>query len=164
MPESICTGIRLKNGFPMIKNELQDLLLPLVSDLGYELWGCEYLSQGRHSLLRIYIDKEGGIELGDCERVSREVSALLDVEDPIQGNYSLEVSSPGIPRPLFCEQHYSRYIGSPVQLKLYKAIAGNKKLSGVISSVNDQGVTLKVGDAIHEVQFSQIVKAYMTGE
>jgi len=148
----------------MIKNELQDLFLPLISELGYELWGCEYLSQGRHSLLRIYIDKEGGIGMGDCELVSKQVSALLDVEDPIQGNYSLEVSSPGIPRPLFCEQHYARYIGSPVQLKLYKAIAGNKKLSGIISRVGEQTVTLKVGDSEQEVQFSQIVKAYMTGE
>lgn len=148
----------------MIKNELQDLLFPLISELGYELWGCEYLSQGKHSLLRVYIDKEGGIELGDCELVSKQVSALLDVEDPIQGNYSLEVSSPGIPRPLFCQEHYVRYIGQPVQLKLYKAIEGKKKISGVISSVNDQAVTLKVGDVEHEVQFSQIVKAYMTGE
>jgi ribosome maturation factor RimP len=85
----------------MIKDELEHLLAPTINDMGYELWGCEYLPQGKHSLLRIYIDKTDGISIDDCQEVSHQISALLDVEDPIPGNYSLEVSSPGIPRPLF---------------------------------------------------------------
>ncbi|KTD22688.1 NusA-like protein [Legionella lansingensis] len=148
----------------MIKNEIEQLLKPLIEDLGYELWGCEYLPQGKHSLLRIYIDKEDGIHIEDCERVSRQVSALLDVEDPIPGNYSLEVSSPGIPRPLFNKEQYRRYIGQDIRLKLFKPINGSRNLSGTIVSVNDDILILKIGDEQLEVQFTQIVKANLTGE
>ncbi|ASQ44867.1 ribosome maturation factor RimP [Legionella clemsonensis] len=148
----------------MIKSEIEQLLEPLVEDLGYELWGCEYLSQGKHSLLRIYIDKENGIGIDDCERVSKQISALLDVEDPIPGNYSLEVSSPGIPRPLFHKEQYKRYIGQDVQIKVFKPINGSRKLSGTIISANEEILVLKIGDEQLEVLFSQIVKANLTGE
>ncbi|KTD07471.1 ribosome maturation factor RimP [Legionella jamestowniensis] len=148
----------------MIKSEIEQLLKPLVEDLGYELWGCEYLSQGKHSLLRIYIDKENGISIDDCERVSKQISALLDVEDPIPGNYSLEISSPGIPRPLFHKEQYKRYIGHDVQVKVFKPVNGSRKLSGTILSVNEDTLLLKIGDEQLEVQFPQIVKANLTGE
>ncbi|CEK11970.1 ribosome maturation factor RimP [Legionella hackeliae] len=148
----------------MIKSEIEQLLKPLIEDLEYELWGCEYLSQGKHSLLRIYIDKENGIGIEDCERVSKQISALLDVEDPISGNYSLEISSPGIPRPLFYKEQYERYIGHDVQIKVFKPINGSRKLSGTIISTDEDTLILKIGDKQLEVQFSQIVKANLTGE
>ncbi|MGQ3891522.1 ribosome maturation factor RimP [Legionella sp. CNM-4043-24] len=148
----------------MIREDIQELFQPVVTELGYQLWGCEYLPQGKHSLLRVYIDKEGGVGIGDCEIVSREVSALLDVEDPISGNYSLEVSSPGLSRPLFFIEHYQQYIGHSVQLKLYKPINGSRKLVAVIESVSDEAIFLSVGNEEIEVQFSQIVKANLTGE
>jgi ribosome maturation factor RimP len=148
----------------MIKNEIEQLIKPLIEDLGYELWGCEYLAQGKHSLLRIYIDKEGGIGISDCERVSKQVSALLDVEEPIPGNYSLEISSPGIPRPLFNKEQYKRYLGQEIRLKLYKPINGSRNLLGIIISVNEDGLVLKTGDEQLDVQFTQIVKANLTGE
>lgn len=148
----------------MIQSEIEEMLRPLINDLGYELWGCEYLPQGRDSLLRIYIDREDGIGIDDCERVSRQVSAHLDVEDPISGNYSLEISSPGIPRPLFHKEQYRRYLGQEVQVKLFKPINGSRKLSGAILSANDDVLMLKVGEEQLEVQFSQIVKANLIGE
>ena len=148
----------------MIKTDIQQLLKPVVTESGYELWGCEYLAQGKHSLLRVYIDKEGGIGIGDCELVSRQISALLDVEDPIQSNYSLEVSSPGIPRPLFYKEHYQRYLGYTVALKLYKTLNGSRKINGIIQSVHDGSITLTVDGVEHELQFSQIVKANLIGE
>ncbi|KTD18140.1 ribosome maturation factor RimP [Legionella jordanis] len=148
----------------MIKNEIEQLLKPLIEDLGYELWGCEYLAQGRHSLLRIYIDKEDGIGLEDCERVSRQVSAVLDVEDPIPGNYSLEVSSPGIPRPLFNQEQYKRYVGEEVRLKLFKPINGSRTITAVIVSADEDNLVLKIDDEQLEVQFNQIVKANLTSE
>ncbi|STX30076.1 NusA-like protein [Legionella beliardensis] len=148
----------------MIRKDIQELIEPLVNQLGYVLWGCEYLLQGKHSLLRIYIDKENGVNITDCERVSRQVSALLDVEDPIQGHYSLEISSPGIPRPLFDREHYRQYIGSDVMLKLHKPINGKRKIKGIIQSVTNDAFTLKVNDEQYEVQFSQIVKANLIGE
>ena len=146
----------------MIQDELEHALSPAITDMGYELWGCEYLSQGRHSLLRIYIDKSGGITLDDCQAVSHQVSALLDVEDPIPGNYSLEVSSPGIPRPLFREWQYKRYIGQIIEVKTFKPIEGKRKLIGTIVSVSDNFVLLNVNNQDLELLLSNIVKASLT--
>ena len=148
----------------MMQSEIEEMLKPLVNELGYELWGCEYLSQGKHSLLRLYIDKEDGIGIEDCERVSRQVSAFLDVEDPIPGNYSLEVSSPGIPRPLFHKEQYEQYLGKIVQVKLIKPVHGSRKLTGAIVSVNEDILMLKVGEEQLDVQFSHIVKANLIGD
>ncbi len=146
----------------MIKADLEQMFKPLVQELGYELWGCEYLAQGKHSLLRIYIDKQEGIAVEDCEIVSRQVSALLDVEDPLPGNYTLEVSSPGVPRPLFYQWQYEHYLGSEVQLKLFKPVANRRKLTGTIVSVTDSALVLDVENEHHEILFSIIVKANLT--
>lgn len=146
----------------MIQDKLELLIAPTVNDMGYELWGCEYLSQGKHSLLRIYIDKPDGIGVEDCEVVSRQINALLDVEDPIPGNYNLEISSPGIPRPLFYDWQYQRYIGQPVQLKTFKPINGKRKLLGTITSVSDSALILEVDGNLQEILFSNIVKANLT--
>ncbi|TAL59578.1 MAG: ribosome maturation factor RimP, partial [Legionella sp.] len=123
---------------------------------------CEYLSQGKHSLLRIYIDKEDGIGIEDCQKVSRQISALLDVEDPIPGNYSLEVSSPGIPRPLFTSWQYNRYIGESVQVKTFKPVNGKRKLIGDIVSASDTTLVLAINNEHQEILFSNIVKANLT--
>lgn len=146
----------------MIQDELEQLLAPSINDMGYELWGCEYLSQGKHSLLRIYIDKEDGIGIEDCQNVSHQVSAVLDVEDPIPGNYSLEVSSPGIPRPLFNGGQYQRYIGETVQVKTFKPVSGKRKLQGTIVSVSENFVVLNINGEDNELLFSNIVKAFLT--
>lgn len=148
----------------MIRQDIEQLIKPTVEEMGYMLWGCEYLPQGRHSLLRIYIDQDAGIGVEDCERVSRQVSALLDVEDPIPGNYSLEVSSPGIPRPLFYDWQYQRFIGQNIQVKLLKPISGQRKFAGTIVSAESGSVVLKVGEEHQEFLISNIVKANLTGE
>jgi ribosome maturation factor RimP len=162
-----CAGIFLHLGIKpffylykiMIENELTELFAPTVESLGYELWGIEYLAQGKHSLLRVYIDKEDGIGIEDCQAVSRQISALLDVEDPISGNYSLEISSPGIPRPLFQPWQYERYIGSEVQLKTFKPVDGKRKISGTVVLVSDKAVVLMINDQQCELLFSNIAKA-----
>ena len=130
--------------------------------MGYVLWGCEYLAQGKHSLLRIYIDKTDGIGIEDCQRVSHQVSALLDVEDPIPGYYSLEVSSPGIPRPLFSSDQYLQYIGQDVQIKLYKPVAAKRKFVGTIVSATENTLVLSIENELQEFMFSNIVKANLT--
>jgi ribosome maturation factor RimP len=146
----------------MIKDELEHLLAPTINDMGYELWGCEYLPQGKHSLLRIYIDKTDGISIDDCQEVSHQISALLDVEDPIPGNYSLEVSSPGIPRPLFNSWQYQRYMGHEVQVKTFKPVSGKRKLIGTIVSVSESSLVLNINNEDQELLFSNIVKANLT--
>jgi ribosome maturation factor RimP len=148
----------------MIQNEIEEMLKPLINDLGYALWGCEYLAQGKHTLLRIYIDKEEGIGIEDCELVSRQISAFLDVEDPISGNYSLEVSSPGIPRPLFHLEQYKHYLGQEIQVKLFKPVNGSRKYKGTIIDTGDNILKLQVGDEQLELPFSHIVKANLIGE
>lgn len=146
----------------MMQEELEQLLSPVINDMGYELWGCEYLSQGKHSVLRIYIDKQDGIGIEDCQQVSKQVSALLDVEDPIPGNYSLEISSPGIPRPLFKSSQYQIYIGQVVHVKTYKPIQGKRKLEGILISASDSVLVLSINNEYQEILFSNIAKAYLT--
>ena len=94
------------------QSQLETIIEPIVTSLEYDLWGVEFVSQGRNSMLRIYIDRENGISLEDCEAVSRQVSAVLDVEDPIADEYTLEVSSPGLDRPLFKLEQYVALAGS----------------------------------------------------
>ncbi|KTD76251.1 ribosome maturation factor RimP [Legionella waltersii] len=146
----------------MINEELVRLVEPSINDMGYELWGCEYLSQGKHSLLRIYIDKSDGIGIEDCQAVSRQVSAILDVEDPIQGNYNLEISSPGIPRPLFSSWQYERYLGHAVDVKVFKPVNGKRKFHGTIHAVNENEIVLDINGEHQELYISNIVRAYLT--
>jgi ribosome maturation factor RimP len=148
----------------MVENKVEQLIKPLIEDMGYELWGCEYLPQGKHSILRIYIDKSGGIGIEDCQNVSYEVSALLDVEDPITSHYSLEVSSPGVPRPLFYSWQYQRYIGKTVQVKLYQPFEGRRKYVGAIVSANETELVLLIDDVAQHFSVSNIVKANLIVE
>lgn len=146
----------------MIQSKIEQLIRPTVESMGYVLWGCEYLAQGKHSLLRVYIDKQEGISVDDCQQVSHQVSALLDVDDPIPGNYDLEVSSPGVPRPLFYAYQYQQYIGLDIQIKLYKPVLGKRKFVGTIVSANDETLMLRVDTEQQSFPFSTIVKANLT--
>ena len=130
-----------------------------VQALGLELWGVELLQQGRYSLLRVYIEREEGVTIEDCEKVSRQVSALLDVEDPIAGEYTLEVSSPGVDRPLFSIEQYAQYVGSEVNLKLRRALEGRRKFKGQIIKVSGDIVGLLVEGTEYDLEHSEIEKA-----
>lgn len=115
-----------------------------VEALGHRLWGVEYIQAGKHSTLRVYIDNEKGVFIEDCAEVSRQVSAVLDVEDPISTEYTLEVSSPGVDRPLFNAQHYIAYIGEIVKVQLTMPVAGSRNLKGTVTGVEGQMLTLSV--------------------
>ncbi len=123
---------------------LTEMLAPVVASLGCELWGLEYLTQGRFTTLRIFIDGPQGVSLDDCEKVSRQISSVLDVEDPIDGEYTLEVSSPGLDRPLYSQAQYARYIGETVSLRMRVAQGGRRRFKGVILKVENNTLTLKV--------------------
>lgn len=138
------------------------LLEPIVEGLGYEFVGAEYLPQGKHSLLRVYIDnQETGIGVDDCERVSRQVSSMLDVEDPISGHYTLEVSSPGLDRPLFRPEHFERFVGHEVKLLLSAPVNGRRKMTAELQAINDNVVTLVLEDEQVEIDFDNIEKAHL---
>ena len=127
-----------------IADKVLSILNPSVHDLGYELLGVEYVPSGKHSILRLYIDSEKGIGVDDCEVVSRQVSAIMDVEDPISGHYNLEVSSPGIERPLFSIEHYMRFLGREVRIRTYRPIEGRRKFTGTIGSVSETSNELEL--------------------
>ena len=125
------------------KAEIEGLLGPTVQALGLELWGTELALSRAGGLLRLYIDhQDRPITLEDCEQVSREVSALLDVHDPITGNYTLEVSSPGLDRPLYGAEQYARFIDSDVRATTALPINGRRRFQGRIVGVEDGQVTL----------------------
>ncbi|MCF1427295.1 MAG: ribosome maturation factor RimP [Shewanella sp.] len=127
-----------------LENRLSEMLKGPVESLGYQLWGVEYLQAGKHSTLRIYIDSESGINIEDCAETSRQVSAVLDVEDPISHEYTLEVSSPGVDRPLFNAQQYARYIGEKSKVQLTMPVDGSRNMTGTITKVEGQMLTLTV--------------------
>ena len=143
----------------MNRVKLTELLRPTVESLGYVLWACEYLSQGKHSVLRIYIDKEDGILMDDCVAVSKQLSQLLDVEDPIQSEYSLEVSSPGLERPLFEPWNYEKYVGHEISLKLYKAVNKKRTLKCILVGVCDNTLQLQIGEETLQVSLDAVNKA-----
>ena len=120
------------------------IINPIVIDMGYELLGIEYVGSGKHSVLRLYIDCAEGVGVNDCETVSRQVSAIMDVEDPISGQYNLEVSSPGIERPLFVIAHYQRFLGHDVCLRTYRPIDGKRNFTGSIGSVEETTNTIEL--------------------
>ena len=154
--------------------EISRMLAPTVASLGVELLGIEYLPAPGSALVRLYIDvpadeaaSAGGngdelpraVSIEDCEAVSREVSAQLDVEDPISGNYTLEVSSPGLDRPLFTAEHYSRFLGETARVTLRLPQDGRRRLTGVITRVGEDGVLFLVDDAEFLVATDNIDKA-----
>lgn len=143
----------------MSKNTLTELLQPLVEDLGYEFVGLDYHSHPKNAVLRIYIDSDAGVGLEDCSRVSREVAALLDVEDPIAGHYNLEISSPGLDRPLFTPEQFRQFADSDVKLKLFAPQSGRRKITGRILDADDSHLKLSVEDEEIIIDFSNIAKA-----
>jgi len=142
-----------------MEDTLRDRLATVVNTMGYEFVGCELVRPGTGSVLRVYIDGESGVTLNDCSKVSRQISAMLDVEDPIQGKYTLEVSSPGLDRPLFERAHYQKYVGSRVKVRLSVPIDDRRNFAGVLLRVEGDDIHLLVDQEEVVVPFSDIEKA-----
>jgi ribosome maturation factor RimP len=141
-----------------IEQQLTDIIQEPVNALGFELVGVEYI-RGRYPVLRVYIDSENGITVDNCADVSRQISSVLDVEDPIKDAYNLEVSSPGMDRPLFTIEHYQRFVGEEVAISLRIAVANRRKWKGRIKSIDNEMITLTVDDNDEVFAFSNIQKA-----
>ncbi len=123
------------------------LIRPVVEGLGFVFWGLEFASQSHRSVLRIYIDKVGtGVTIDDCERVSRQVGAVLDVEDPIASRYTLEVSSPGWDRPLFTTEHYLSCVGEIIEIRLAVPFEGRRRFKGRLIQVENEEATLQIDE------------------
>jgi len=139
-------------------DDLKALLAPVIEAMGYEFWGLDYI-QGRGAVLRIFIDSENGITVDDCAAVSHQVSGVLDVEDPIPGEYNLEVSSPGMERPLYTLEQFAMYVGDQVQMRLLTPVAGKRRVKGLLDAVEGEELVVKVGEEVLRVPFPQVDRA-----
>lgn len=142
-----------------IERNIYDLSLPIVNELGYKLYDVMYVKEGKEYYLRLFIDHEKGIDLDDCEKVSNRISDLLDEVDPINTQYNLEVSSCGLERHLRENEHYKAAVGKIVELKLFKAIDGQKQLEGILKNINENVLILQIEDKDVEVKIDDVSSA-----
>ncbi len=147
--------------------KLAALVRSVVEPMGYELVGVEQCQRGGShggSILRIYIDAEEGINLDDCAAVSHQLSGVLDVEDPIQSHYDLEVSSPGMDRPLFGAEHYNRFRGQRAKVRLGVKLKGRRNFEGLLAGVEGDCLRLEVEGIVHELPLAMIESARLVPE
>ena len=139
--------------------QIADMLQSSVVALGYALWGVEYVAQGKHSVVRVFIDSPAGISVDDCAAVSEQVSSILDVEDPITGEYTLEVSSPGMDRLLFKLEQFAGYVGETVEVRLRRAFEGRRRFKGILKGIEGDEVVIQVDDHEFLLPYGAIEKA-----
>lgn len=143
----------------MITERLEELLKPSINTLGYEMVAIELVGSSGGEILRIYIDQESGITVEDCARVSRQVSAILEVEDPASSALTLEVSSPGLDRPLVKPDDFERFVGERIRVRIYEAILGRKNFTGTLVSAEKEMIVVEVDNEQYELPYQNIDKA-----
>jgi ribosome maturation factor RimP len=146
------------------EQKLTELLRPAVEETGKSLLGIEYISAGNNSILRLFIDHENGIDVDDCAEVSRQVGALLDVEDPISSEYNLEVSSPGVDRPLFEIAHFQAVVGEIVNIKLSMPLNGRRKFKGPLVAIENNNLIIEVDSIDYELPIGNVDKANLVAK
>jgi len=142
-----------------VSDQIEKLIEAPIESLGYQLVGVEYIQGGQNPLLRIYIDADQGIGIEDCERVSHQVSGILDVEDPIKTAYSLEISSPGFDRPLFKERDFIRFTGSPAKITTKLPVEGRRNFTGVLQGFDNGEVLIEVDGEVYALPLAKLAKA-----
>ena len=148
----------------MLRDTLLAMLRPMVEELGYELWELEYSPGRGNGFVRLYIDAEAGITVEDCERVSRAVSELLDVADPVPGQYTLEVSSPGLDRPLRTPAHFARFVGEQVFVELAQPLGGRRRFKGLLVTAGPEAIEVEMEGQRHVLPVAGIRKAHLAPE
>lgn len=142
---------------------IDQLVRPIAEELNYEIYHIEYVKENGDYYLRIYIDKDGGIALSDCEALSRRVSDVMDEKDPIKDAYFLEVPSPGLNRTLFTDDHFKKQIGKEIMVRFTKSLNGRKNIKGILKEVNDDSVIIETDDLI-TIPKDKIKSANLEGE
>jgi ribosome maturation factor RimP len=142
-----------------VADQVEQLIEASIESLGYEVVGVEYNKNGQDTILRIYIDSEQGISVEDCERVSHQVSGILDVEEPISAAYSLEVSSPGFDRPLFKTKDFERFTGSEAKISMKLPINGRRNFKGVLQGFSDGNILIEVDGEVYDLPLTKLAKA-----
>jgi ribosome maturation factor RimP len=145
--------------------DLTELFEPVIESMGYELVGVEFNAAGNHGTLRVYIDREEGVNIDDCAAISHQVSGILDVEEPIQQAYDLEISSPGIDRPLFKLVDFERFAGKTAKIKLAVGLEGRRNFKGRLQGVVDSKmITIEVDGERFDLPYADIARANLVGE
>ncbi len=143
---------------------LNELFRPVIETMGFQLWGIEYVNQGRYSLLRIYLDKPDGVDVEDCAKVSKQLGSILDVEEPITGDYTLEVSSPGLDRSLFTLDQFNEFAGYHAKVRLSESFENRRNFTGQIKAVENSEVIMIIGSAEITLPFELIEKANIVSQ
>ena len=143
---------------PLTVTHIEELLEPGAQALGYDIVAVE-MAGGDRAIVRVYIDKDGGVDVEDCARASHQFGAILDVEDPISNRYTLEVSSPGLDRPLAKPVHFEAAIGQEIKVKLHSSFSGRKRFKGTLMSVEDGQVELNVDGEVVRLDLAAMDKA-----
>ena len=141
-----------------IETKVEDLINPYIRDLGYDLYDVEYVKERKRLFLRIYIDKETGIDLNDCEKVSNAINDILDEADYIKEQYFLEVSSPGIERVIRKDKHLEQNIGKEIEIKLFKALDNSKILQGILTKFDENKIYIQTEKEEKEIDRNQIAQ------
>ena len=145
--------------------DLTPLFEPVIESMGYELVGVEFVGGGGHGTLRVYIDRDEGVSIDDCASISHQISGILDVEEPIKQAYDLEISSPGIDRPLFKLADFERYAGSTAKIKMAVGVDGRKNFKGRLQGVTDaKMVEIEVDGEVFSLPYADIARANLVGE
>ncbi len=147
-----------------MRERLLEIIEPAVTSLGYELVEVEFNSRGRGGTLRVFIDNEAGITLDDCAKASHQISGVLDVEDPIPGAYDLEVSSPGLDRPLRTAADFERFAGRLVKIEADRPIDGRRRFKGTLHGIESGQVKVDVDGRSYAVPLERIVRARLVPE
>jgi len=142
-----------------LEEKIEGLVRPVIESMDIEFWGCEYLPAGKNTILRVFIDTEQGVGVDDCGKVSRQISAIMDVEDPISSVYTLEVSSPGLDRPLFTKAQYEMYKGQVIKVRTSISVMGRKRFKGTLESISEEGIVIEVDGEVYDIEFGEIEKA-----
>ncbi len=156
--------VLMELGLSQLEKKLTDMLSAPVAAIGLELIGLEFVRAGKHSTLRLFVDSENGIDVDDCAEASRQVSAVLDIEDPITTEYNLEVSSPGMDRPLFKPAHYQQVVNQTISVKLEMPQDGRRNFKGLLTDCNEHNFVMKVDNQSYELAYENVVKANLVPE
>ncbi|MDF2924682.1 MAG: ribosome maturation factor RimP [Paenibacillaceae bacterium] len=142
-----------------IKSAVENMVKPFLEENGFELVDIEYVKEGSNWFLRVYVDKDGGIDIDDCGRVSEFLSDKLDADDPIPVAYFLEVSSPGAERPLKKPADFVKAVGKQVYITTYEPVDGKKEFEGILESYSEEGLTVRAGKKTHQIVNTKVAGA-----
>ncbi len=142
-----------------IAGTVRELITPIADELGYMIWDVEYVKEGADMILRITIDKDEGIDIEDCEKMSRAIDPVIDEADPIETSYRMEVSSPGVERTLSRPEHFEKCIGEKVEIRLYAPVNGQKQVVGVLKAADAKSMTVTVNGEDVTLEKSAVAKA-----